>query len=198
MIHTKFTRITRQATLLASTILFFASNASGFTGDPFSFCTNSCKSPGPCSNDTLKSQCKKVCSSDHMWKQAAKLQMSSSSKEFRMEKDANKKNDMLYSSPLAQCLELKPKDKEKEELKPKEEEPTPPPPAPVAPPPPPVPAPMKVTAPKEDLCAAAVKKAMADLEGNQTALDHGKIILESQKHELAAALKAHQATSSGG
>ena len=189
MIHAKITRITRQLAFLAPTVLFFISDASGLNVDPFSFCASSCKSPGLCDTQANKVQCKEVCSGD-IWKQVSKLQMSRSSKEFRMEKDANKKDKMLYNSPLAKCLELKP---HKEDLKPKEEEPTPPPPPAPSPPSPAVPASMKVTAPKEDLCAAAVKKAMADLDSGKTALEHGKIILESQKQKLAAVLKAHEA-----
>lgn len=190
MIHTKIIRITHQLAFLAPIVLFCISDASGLNVD--SFCINSCKSPGLCSTEAnIKSQCKKLCSGEHIWKQAAKLQMSSS-KEFHMEKDTNKKDSMLYSSPLAKCLELKPN---KEELAPKKEEPTQPPPPVPSPPSPIVPAPMKVSAPKEDLCAAAVKKAMTDLENERTTLGHDKSILESQKQELAAALKAHEMAS---
>ena len=180
MIFRKFTHIARQMTLLASTILFCTNNASGLNVDATAFCTNSCKSPGLCSTEpNLKNQCKKVCSPDHIWKQAAKLQMSSSNKDFRMEKDAEKKNKMIYDSPLAKCLELTP-------VKTEEAKPLPP----AAPTPVPV---VKIPDQKEDLCTAALKKAMTDLDSNKSALDHGKIILESQKQELATALKAHEA-----
>ncbi len=186
MINTKLTRLTRQMTLLASTILFYTSDASGLNIDPTAFCTNSCKSPGLCSTEAnLKSQCKKVCSPDHIWKQAASLQMSTNSKDFRTEKDSDKKSKMLYDSPLAKCLELTP---------PKTEEAKPLPPA--APTPTPVPV-VKIPDQKEDLCAAALKKAMADLESDKTALDHGKTILETQKEDIAKALKAHEATPKG-
>lgn len=182
MIFRKFTHIARQMTLLASTILFCTNNASGLNVDTTAFCTNSCKSPGLCSTEpNLKSQCKKVCSPDHIWKQAAKLQMSSSNKDFRMEKDAEKKNKMIYDSPLAKCLELTP-------VKTEEAKPLPP----AAPTPVPVPV-VKIPDQQEDLCTAALKKAMTDLESNKSALDHGKTILESQKQELAAALKAQGA-----
>jgi len=184
MIHTKFFRFSRQMMLFASTILFCATNASALNIDPMAFCTNSCKSPGLCSTEAnLKSQCKKVCSPDHIWKQAASLQMSSNSKDYRLEKDAGKKGKMLYESPLAKCLEMTaPK---MEEVKPLDPTPTP---VPV----------VKLPDQKEDLCTAALKKAMADLESNKTALDHGKTILETQKEDIAKALKAHEATSKGG
>lgn len=188
MIHTKFTRITRQATLFVSTILFFASDASGLNIDPFSFCVNSCKSPGLCSTEAnLKSQCEKVCGPDHIWKHAGKLQMSSQSgiegQNFR-KATLQEKDTLVYNSDIAKCLgKVPPKVKESTKV----EESTPPP----------APAPMKVTAPKEDLCAAAVRKAMADLESDKTALDHGKTILETQKQDLAAALKAHESATKG-
>jgi hypothetical protein len=182
MSRTKFTHLARQMTLFVSTILLCTNNASALNVDATAFCTDSCKSPGLCSTEpNLKSQCKKVCSPDHVWKQAAKLQMSRDSKDFRMEKDAGKKDTMLYDSPLAKCLELTPS---------KTEEAKPLPPA--APTPVPVPV-VKIPDQKEDLCTAALKKAMTDLESDKSALDHGKTILESQKQELAAALKAHEA-----
>jgi hypothetical protein len=185
MIEIKFTRLSRQMALLASTILFCTNNASSLNIDPTAFCTNSCKSPGLCSTEAnLKSQCKKVCSPDHIWRQAASLQMSSSNKDFRMEKDTEKKGKMLYESPLAKCLELTPP--KKEEAKPL---------APATPSPVPV---VKIPDQKEDLCAAALKKAMADLESNKTALEHGKTILETQKEDIAKALKAHEAAPNGG
>ncbi|MGV8949035.1 MAG: hypothetical protein ACOH2E_06720 [Candidatus Paracaedibacter sp.] len=180
MIRIKFTHIARQMTLLVSTILLCTNDASSLNVDATAFCTDSCKSPGLCSTEpNLKSQCKKVCSPDHIWKQSAKLQMSRDSKDFRMEEDAGKKDKMLYDSPLAKCLEL---------TQSKTEEAKPLPPA--APTPVPV---VKIPDQKEDLCTAALKKAMTDLESNKSALDHGRIILESQKQELATALKAHGA-----
>ena len=188
MIHTKFFRFSRQMMLFASTILFCASNALGLNIDPTAFCTNSCKSPGLCSTEAnLKSQCKKVCSPDHIWKQAASLQMSSNSKDYRLEKDAGKKGKMLYESPLAKCLEMTPP--KTEEAKPLDPTPAP---APVS-----VPV-VKLPGQNEDLCTAALKKAMSDLESNKTALDHGKTILETQKEDIAKALKAHEAASKGG
>jgi len=183
MIYTNFARSIGQTAFLVSTILLSTNDASGLNVDPFAFCTNSCSVPGLCDSEAnLKSQCKKVCSEEHIWKQAAKLQMSSSSRDFRMEKDAGKKDKMIYSSPLAKCLELTPKTEEPK--------PTPPPPnlpVPAAPT-----APMKATTSKDDLCAAALKKAMADFESNKTALDHGKTDLEAQKQDIEKALKAHE------
>jgi hypothetical protein len=187
MIRTKFTHLARQTALLVSAILFCTNNASGLTVDANAFCTDSCKSPGLCSTEpSLKRQCKKVCSPDHIWKQAASLQMSSNNKDFRMEKDAGKKDKMLYDSPLAKCLDL---------TQPKTDEAKPLPPA--APTPVPVPV-VKIPDQKADLCTAALKNAMTALESDKKALDHGKTILESQKEDIAKALKAHETASKGG
>lgn len=185
MIHPKLARFTRQMTLLASTLLFCPNDASALNVDPFAFCTNSCKSPGLCSSEpNLKSQCKKVCAPDHIWKQAASLQMSNSSKDFRTG-DAQVKDKMIYSSPLAKCLDMAPKVEEAKPLDP-------------TPLPTPAPGPtVKIPSAKDDLCASALSKAMNDLESNKNALDHGKVVLDTQKQEIAAALKALEAKQAG-
>lgn len=137
--------------------------------DPFTFCNNSCKSPS-CDEKNVAERCKKICSEDSTWKHVASLQMSSSSKEFRMEKDKTKKDHMLYEAPIAKCVgKVKPvEETHKTDVGAK---------------------PVDETAKmKEDLCAAALKKEM-------NALKHNKADLEAQNRELEAALHAIQSGS---
>lgn len=106
-------------TLLTKSVLLFAlsfsthvEKASAVTIDPFAFCSNSCKKPGGCDDAKVQAQCQKTCSPDHIWKHAASLEMSKNSKEYRTEKDKQKKEDMLYTSSTAKCLALTPPKKE--------------------------------------------------------------------------------------
>lgn len=153
--------------------------------DTFSFCTNSCQKPGPCSEANVAAQCQKMCSDENTWTQAASLQLGKSSKEFRMEKNPGKKKGMLSGSPIGQCLGLvkepgKEKEKELAKVDPSSL----------------LPAEVSTNTAKtqsrvkDDLCAAAIRKEMGDLQ-------HDKEALQTQNEALGAALKAMERASGG-
>jgi hypothetical protein len=166
--------------LVASAFLYSVGNATAVNIDPFAFCTNSCK-PDLCNKEAaLKSRCKQVC--EGMWEQVGSLQMSSSSPKFRqMEKGSAEKKAALYSSPIAQCLDLKePEKKETEKKEPGKKELEKPKDSLIA----------SGVAPgitpsqsqSNDICAAAIKKEMQ-------ALEHDKIALQTQNESLSKALE---------
>lgn len=173
MIKVQFIPLIRRFLLFALAFLFSAGDAAALGIKPFDFCNNTCKVPGPCDQKSIAADCQKICKDDSIWKHVASLQMSSSSREFRMEKkDSEKKAGMLYEAPIAKCLGLTAKAEKA-------------PPAPL----PPAESSAKGagihSSVKDDLCAAAIKKEMEDLGRDKTAL-------ETQTHNLETTLKALQ------
>ncbi len=171
MIKVQFIPLIRRILLFVLAFLFSASDAAALGINPFDFCTNTCKSPGPCDQKNIAVDCQKICKDDSTWKHVANLQMSSSSKEFRMEKDSEKKDRMLYETPMAKCLGLTAKAENT-------------PHAPLLPAEPPAKS-AGIHSVNNDLCTAAIKKEMEDLGRHKTAL-------ETQTHNLESTLKALQ------
>src|SRR4051812_34645149 len=100
-------------TIMSLTVLT-ALNLGGvqaINNNPFTFCTNTCK-PSQCNDKSqqgkdIKAMCKKTCMQDNVWMQVASLALSKTNKEFRQLRDKAQKESMLYTSEIAQCLELK-------------------------------------------------------------------------------------------
>jgi hypothetical protein len=174
MIKTPFISLALRASLVASAFLYSTGSASAINVDPFTFCTNTCKSPGPCDQETIQKDCKIRCKDDSIWKHVASLQMSNSSKEFRMEKNKAKKDSLLNQSPIAKCLALAVKE-------PSRVDPLAPPPYQTATAPT---SSANVTATKNDLCAAAIQAEIKALEQNKTALQGQKENLEAHLKQL--------------
>ena len=171
MIKVQFIPLIRRILLFALACLFSAGDAAALRVNPFDFCTNTCKSPGACDQKSIAADCQKICKDDSTWKHVASLQMSSS-KEFRMEKDSEKKDRMLYETPMAKCLGLT----AKAENTPR---------TPLLPAEPPTKSAGIHPSVNNDLCTAAIKKEMEDLGRHKTAL-------ETQTHNLETTLKALQ------
>lgn len=171
----QFISFTLRVSLFASAFLYLG-DAVAINIDPFVFCNNSCKSPGPCDQKSIQADCKKFCKDDSIWKHVASLQMSSTSKEFRTEKNQKKKDAMLYGAPMAKCLGLTAKESAKVET----------PASPLLP----AAIPTNTTNVKDALCAAAIEKEMSELERDQTAL-------KTQNRDLKAVLEALQDTPAG-
>lgn len=135
--------------------------------DPYEFCANSCTSPGPCEKATIADDCKKLCGEGNVWKHVASLYMNKTSKEYRTEKDVKVKDTMLLKSPIAKCLGFKVPEER------------------------PIQKPAGLpSSTKEEICAAAIKKELADL-------GHDQSTLRTQEETLTAVLRALQPTPVG-
>jgi hypothetical protein len=102
MTKTKYTYAKLQVALFAAVSLFSIDQAKAANIDHFSFCLNTCKAPH-CDTASIKTDCKNKCKDE--WKQVASLELSKENKEFRMSKDVKKKDDMLYGTKIAKCLD---------------------------------------------------------------------------------------------
>lgn len=148
--------------------------------NPYVFCTNSCN-PTSCSDLGIKARCQKICKDESTWKHVASLQMSKSSKDFRTSPDKQKKDLMLYSSDIAQCLELKAPVSVLENPAPK--------PAPV--PTSPSSSIGSIAHPnvRDDLCGTAIRNEIAALHKDKQLMDTQ---IDAQAAELGTALNPAQ------
>jgi hypothetical protein len=160
--------------------------------DPFTFCNNTCHAPS-CNQPSIAEQCKKECGDDNIWKHVASLQMSSSSKDFRTEKDKKKKDGMLYDTPIAKCLGKEKSAEEPSEadaklkadleaaIKAKAD-------AEKA---------MEAEKKKNALCTTALHKAMTDFKSDETTLESQKREIESEIDQLKGGNQQLQQPSRG-
>ncbi|MBM3467964.1 MAG: hypothetical protein FJX71_00855 [Alphaproteobacteria bacterium] len=110
--------------------------------DPLAFCASTCRTPGPCTESSVRDICKKSCGD--VWKIVAQHEIDAQNQPNSGHHGGQMDNGTrMYNSSIASCLEVKP------EVKPQERSSLPPAP---------------LTAKGDDLCATALSMAMSDMK----------------------------------